>query len=56
VLPTSLAPLLELFLLDKAAYEINYEAANRPGWLNVPLRGLLRLATAAVSGAAGARP
>jgi maltose alpha-D-glucosyltransferase/alpha-amylase len=40
----SLPSLVELFLLDKAAYEINYEAANRPAWLAVPLRGLLRLA------------
>jgi maltose alpha-D-glucosyltransferase/alpha-amylase len=47
--PEALAPLLELFLLDKAAYEINYEAANRPGWLNVPLQGLLRLATTAIA-------
>jgi maltose alpha-D-glucosyltransferase / alpha-amylase len=32
--------LLELFLLEKAAYEIDYEAANRPTWLPVPVRGL----------------
>jgi trehalose synthase-fused probable maltokinase len=44
VMPGSLAPLLELFLFDKAAYEISYEAANRPSWLAVPLQGLLRLA------------
>ena len=35
--------LLELFLLEKAAYEIGYEAANRPSWLGVPLRGLAAL-------------
>ncbi len=40
----ALPSLVELFLIDKAAYEINYEAANRPAWLGVPLRGLLRLA------------
>jgi maltose alpha-D-glucosyltransferase/alpha-amylase len=33
--------LLSLFLIEKAAYEINYEAANRPTWLGVPLAGLL---------------
>jgi len=33
-------PLLYLFLLEKAAYEIRYEAANRPSWLPIPLRGL----------------
>jgi maltose alpha-D-glucosyltransferase/alpha-amylase len=36
--------LLDLFLLEKAAYEIRYEAANRPGWIGVPLRGLAALA------------
>jgi maltose alpha-D-glucosyltransferase/alpha-amylase len=35
--------LLKLFLLEKAAYEICYEAANRPGWLDVPLQGLVQL-------------
>ncbi|URL59812.1 maltose alpha-D-glucosyltransferase [Luteibacter flocculans] len=36
--------LLELFVIEKAAYEIVYEANNRPAWLDVPLRGLLALA------------
>jgi maltose alpha-D-glucosyltransferase/alpha-amylase len=36
--------LLDLFLLEKAAYEIAYEAANRPTWIDVPLRGLALLA------------
>jgi maltose alpha-D-glucosyltransferase/alpha-amylase len=35
--------LLMLFLIEKAAYEVCYEAANRPGWLDVPLRGLAQL-------------
>jgi maltose alpha-D-glucosyltransferase/alpha-amylase len=35
--------LLELFLIEKAAYEIAYEAANRPTWIGVPLAGVLRL-------------
>ena len=35
--------LLQLFLLEKAAYEIRYEAANRPAWIGVPLRGLATL-------------
>jgi maltose alpha-D-glucosyltransferase/alpha-amylase len=35
--------LLDLFLIEKAAYEIGYEAANRPTWLAVPLAGLARL-------------
>jgi maltose alpha-D-glucosyltransferase/alpha-amylase len=37
-------PLLELALLEKAAYEICYEAAHRPDWLPIPLEGLLRVA------------
>jgi maltose alpha-D-glucosyltransferase / alpha-amylase len=35
--------LLELFLIEKAAYEIAYEAANRPNWIGVPMAGLSRL-------------
>ncbi len=34
---------LELFLIEKAAYEIAYEAANRPAWLGIPVRGVLGL-------------
>jgi maltose alpha-D-glucosyltransferase / alpha-amylase len=36
--------LLDLFLLAKAAYEIRYEAANRPTWIGLPVRGLARVA------------
>ncbi len=32
--------LLDLFLIEKAAYEICYEVANRPGWIGIPLHGL----------------
>ncbi len=35
--------LLDLFLLEKAAYEIRYEAANRPAWIGIPLAGLARV-------------
>jgi maltose alpha-D-glucosyltransferase/alpha-amylase len=34
--------LLDLFLIEKAAYEVVYEAANRPAWIDVPLHGLAR--------------
>ena len=37
--------LLDLFLIEKAASEIAYEAANRPAWTGVPIAGLARLAS-----------
>ncbi|MFC7552179.1 phosphotransferase [Pseudoroseomonas wenyumeiae] len=42
--PAAEAALLDLFLIEKAAYEICYEAANRPTWIGIPLRGLEELA------------
>jgi maltose alpha-D-glucosyltransferase/alpha-amylase len=36
--------LLDLHLLEKAAYEVTYEAANRPTWVDVPIAGLTALA------------
>ena len=36
------ADLLDLFLIEKAAYEVVYEAANRPTWIDVPMHGLAR--------------
>ncbi len=38
------AAVLDLFLLEKAAYEVRYEAANRPGWIGIPLAGLAAIA------------
>jgi maltose alpha-D-glucosyltransferase/alpha-amylase len=35
--------LLDFFLIEKAAYEVSYEAANRPAWLPIPLHGLSTL-------------
>jgi maltose alpha-D-glucosyltransferase / alpha-amylase len=35
--------LLDLFLIQKAAYEIGYELAMRPDWTHIPLEGLLSL-------------
>jgi maltose alpha-D-glucosyltransferase/alpha-amylase len=45
-LPSSreeIARLLQVHLLEKAAYEIQYELNNRPDWVRVPLSGLLQL-------------
>ena len=36
--------LLDLFLLEKASYEIRYEVANRPNWLHIPLGGFHAIA------------
>jgi maltose alpha-D-glucosyltransferase / alpha-amylase len=33
--------LLDMFTVQKAAYEVVYELANRPTWVTVPLTGLL---------------
>ncbi|MDH4093695.1 MAG: maltose alpha-D-glucosyltransferase [Betaproteobacteria bacterium] len=35
--------LLELFELEKALYELRYELNNRPGWVGIPLTGILAL-------------
>ena len=43
-------PLLDFFLIEKAAYEIGYEAANRPAWLALPLSGLARIAERLLKG------
>ena len=37
------AALLDLFLIDKALYELNYELNNRPDWTRIPLQGLADL-------------
>jgi maltose alpha-D-glucosyltransferase/alpha-amylase len=33
--------LLDFFLLEKAIYELSYEANTRPGWVDIPARGIL---------------
>jgi len=48
--------LLDFFLIEKAAYEVNYEAANRPTWLAIPMGGLARIANRLLAPAPGASP
>ena len=36
--------LIDWFTLEKAVYEVQYELANRPGWVAIPLNGILRIA------------
>ncbi|MGZ5595013.1 MAG: maltose alpha-D-glucosyltransferase [Usitatibacter sp.] len=42
--PESFHALVDLFLLEKALYELRYEIANRPDWIAIPARGLTELA------------
>jgi maltose alpha-D-glucosyltransferase/alpha-amylase len=37
------APVLQLFELEKALYELHYEITMRPAWVGVPLQGILDL-------------
>lgn len=41
--PDERQPLLDAFLLHKALYEVAYELNNRPDWVRIPLRGILKL-------------
>jgi maltose alpha-D-glucosyltransferase/alpha-amylase len=38
--PAQQRTVLDLFLLDKALYELQYELNNRPDWLRIPIRGM----------------
>ena len=44
------ARLLRLHLLTKALYEIDYEANNRPDWIETPIRGVLSILEGARDG------
>jgi maltose alpha-D-glucosyltransferase/alpha-amylase len=35
--------LLDVYLLDKALYEILYELNSRPGWVRIPMLGMMSL-------------
>jgi maltose alpha-D-glucosyltransferase / alpha-amylase len=45
--------LTTLFQIEKAAYEVEYEAAHRPDWVAVPLQGLARLVERILVGEGG---
>jgi maltose alpha-D-glucosyltransferase/alpha-amylase len=40
---TQVAHLLDFFLLEKAVYELSYEANSRPEWVDIPARGILEI-------------
>jgi maltose alpha-D-glucosyltransferase/alpha-amylase len=37
--------LLQVYLLEKACYELRYELNNRPDWVDVPMQGILSLSS-----------
>lgn len=39
-MPQDQRPLLSALLLDKALYEVSYEMAQRPDWVDIPLNGV----------------
>ena len=41
--PARNAVLLRALLLDKAIYEVIYEARNRPNWLVIPLESIAEM-------------
>lgn len=51
--PRNHGALLDAFELDKAMYEVVYEARNRPSWVDIPLAAVERLAARTRDGATG---
>ena len=45
--PDDLALLLDVYLVEKAVYELGYELNNRPDWVAIPLQGILQTVQAA---------
>ena len=41
--PAETSKLLELYMLEKAIYELGYELNNRPDWVGLPLEGISKL-------------
>ncbi|HXV71961.1 MAG TPA: maltose alpha-D-glucosyltransferase [Acidimicrobiia bacterium] len=41
--PAHLRLLLDALVVEKAAYELEYEVNNRPDWIDIPLQGILSI-------------
>ncbi|MEA2700308.1 MAG: maltose alpha-D-glucosyltransferase / alpha-amylase [Myxococcales bacterium] len=48
--PEQLSLMLRFYELERVIYEVDYEMNNRPDWIDIPLRGLVALATSKGSG------
>jgi len=48
--------LFDVHLLEKAVYEIGYELKNRPAWLKIPLRAIVKLIEPKAASTASASP
>jgi len=44
--PEAFAQALDLFMIEKALYEVRYELDNRPDWLDIPFAALRRIGEA----------
>ena len=45
--PDEVKLLLDVYLIEKAVYELGYELNNRPSWVTIPLQGILQTVQAA---------
>jgi len=41
--PEDVRLLLDVYLVEKAMYELQYELNNRPDWVEIPLHGLVEI-------------
>jgi maltose alpha-D-glucosyltransferase / alpha-amylase len=48
--------MVAFFTLEKAIYEVGYELANRPAWVDIPLDGILRILDARKAAAGAETP
>ena len=53
--PVQAQRFLELFVLEKAFYEVSYELANRPAWVRIPLEGIRSILSPEQTPVAGAQ-